>query len=203
MFHSTNQPGQASEGTASTHGDRPESSPPFPAWSPSGAGLPGVDLRSLPNGTQVVVDTRNSRYRLVMLEEHGCKALVQGGRYFGRETEVDVHGSALAGCPVDDGWVGLGLSLELSLRGKRILTSRVRSIAVEPHAALVKRDPQLAETARRIAREFRNLPGMRLTKSQVGRLWTLSSHQCETVLERLVGSHVIACDETGRYGLRA
>jgi hypothetical protein len=153
MFDSTNQPDQASDAIAITSDDGPDPRSIVAAFSPSAAGIPGVDLRSLPNGTEVVLNTRNSRYRLVMLEGDGCKALVQGGRYFGRETEVDVHGSALAGCPVDLGWVGLGLSIELSLRGKRILTSPVRSIDVEPHSALIERDPRIAERAKHVARQ--------------------------------------------------
>jgi hypothetical protein len=90
---------------------------------------PGVDLRSLPPGTELVVNTRNSRYRLVMLED-GLNALVQGGPYFGQETVARVEGSIVRGSLLKIGWVGLGLCLEISACGQRIVTSCVRSIRI-------------------------------------------------------------------------
>ena len=53
-------------------------------------GVTGIDLRSLPPGTELVVDTRNSRYRLVMFDGPDSNALVQGGRYFRQETEARI-----------------------------------------------------------------------------------------------------------------
>jgi hypothetical protein len=91
-------------------------------------GLAGIDVGSLPSGTEVVVDTRNSRYRLVILDGCGGNALVKGGRYFPQETAARIEGSTLGGSPLKIGWVGRGLFLELSVGGKRIVTSRVRSI---------------------------------------------------------------------------
>ena len=91
-----------------------------------------VDLRALPAGTRVVVETRNSRYSLVMKDAGGCHAIAMGGRYCPKETDVEIHGSTLGGSLISFGWIGLGWLIELSVHGKRILTSRVRSIRVEP-----------------------------------------------------------------------
>lgn len=96
----------------------------------------GVDLRSLPPGTELVVDTRNSRYRLVMLED-GPNVLVQGGPYFGQETVARVEGSIVRGSLLKIGWIGLGLCLEMSARGQRIVTSCVRSIRIANSVASV------------------------------------------------------------------
>ena len=60
----------------------------FAVVSTPGATISGVDLRSLPDGTRVVVETCNSRYRLVMREGDECNAVVQGGRYLREATEV-------------------------------------------------------------------------------------------------------------------
>jgi hypothetical protein len=92
----------------------------------------GIGLRSLPSGTAVIVNTCNSRYRLTLLDDDGCEALVQGGHHFPQETEVHVAGATLGGSRIKIGWIGVGLFLELSVGRKRILTSRVRSISVEP-----------------------------------------------------------------------
>jgi hypothetical protein len=106
----------------------------FAALSSIG-GDEGIDLRSLPPGTRVIVDTRNSRYCLVVREGQGSNAVLQGGRYCRDETAVFIDGSTLGG-GLRIGWIGVGLCLELSVRGKRVLTSRVRSITVEPLCAL-------------------------------------------------------------------
>jgi hypothetical protein len=90
----------------------------------------GIDVRSLAAGTQVAMDTANSHYRFVILDQGGRKALVQGGRYFDGEGEARIEGSTLGGTLLWVGWIAEGLCLELSVQGKRVGTSRVRSIAI-------------------------------------------------------------------------
>lgn len=90
-----------------------------------------VDLRSLPPGTELVVDTCNSRYRFVMLDASSWDAMVQGGRHFRQMTRARIDGSTFGGSLLKIGWIGVGLFVELSVRGKRIVTSPVRSINVE------------------------------------------------------------------------
>jgi hypothetical protein len=128
MFDAGENP--AKRGTP--YADRPEVDPKIAHLS----SRRGVDLRSLPPGTELVVDTRNSRYRLMMLED-GMNALVQGGPYFGQETVARVEGSILRGSLLKTGWIGLGLHLEISACGQRIVTSRVRSIKIDNSVALV------------------------------------------------------------------
>ena len=99
-----------------------------------GQTLTAVDLRSLPSGTELVVETRNTRYRVVMLDD-GCEALVQGGRYFPQETTAGMLGCTFGGSLLNLGWIVKGLCMELSVCGKRIVTSRVRSISVSVNSA--------------------------------------------------------------------
>jgi hypothetical protein len=75
------------------------------------------------------VETRNSRYRFVMLDDHR-NALVQGGRRFEKETTAQIDGCTIGGCLLKRGWIAKRLCLELSAHGKRIVTSRVSSISV-------------------------------------------------------------------------
>jgi len=100
----------------------------------------GVDVRRLPQGTEVIVDTRNSRYRLVMQENNASSALIQGGPYFPEETPVRIEGSALTGSLLKSGWIGIGLLMEVSTADQRIVTSRVRSIVVDPDPVLERSD---------------------------------------------------------------
>jgi hypothetical protein len=90
----------------------------------------GVDVRKLPAETEVSVDTSNSHYRFVMLEGGSARALVRGGRYFDDDAEARIEGSTLGGTLLRLGWIGLGLSMELSVDGKRLGTSRVQSITI-------------------------------------------------------------------------
>jgi hypothetical protein len=93
--------------------------------------ITSVDIRSLPPGTALIVDTRHSSYRLVKLGGWGGKALVQGGSFFGEETEALVAGSTAGGSSIKIGWIGVGLRLEVLVGRRRFVTSPVRSIEVE------------------------------------------------------------------------
>jgi DNA-binding IclR family transcriptional regulator len=64
-----------------------------------------------------------------------------------------------------------------------------------------KGDVRMASIMRRVAAEFREMPGMRLTESQVTRLFDLSPVDCCAVLERLVESRLLKRDDAGRYSL--
>jgi hypothetical protein len=128
MFHECDDPGAANE--AVTYEDDPEAVSYREDSASQNLRVTGIDLRSLPAGTAVVVDTRHSRYRFVMLDGSGWVALVQGGPYFPQETIARVEGSTLGGSLLKVGWIGLGWFVELSFGGKRIITSRVRSISM-------------------------------------------------------------------------
>jgi hypothetical protein len=129
MFHSSDESGRGSDAIAD--GNQSQQPVHFADFLPQGGKLTDLDLRSLPPGTELCVDTRNSRYRLLMLDGSGCNALVHGGRYFCQETEARIEGSTLGGSFLKVGRICLGLCLELSVLGKRIVTSRVRAINLQ------------------------------------------------------------------------
>jgi hypothetical protein len=135
MFMSIDEVGAARRAIAA--GD-PETASPVAQTFVRGP-VVGVDVRSLPAGTEMVVDTANSRYHVVMRGSRS-NAGVQGGPYFVAETEARIEGSALTGSLLKTGWIGVGLFMELSAGGRRIVTSRVRSIIVEPDPALTDSD---------------------------------------------------------------
>ena len=88
-----------------------------------------VDFRSLPPGTELVVETCNTRYRVEMLDDP-WNAQVQGGRHFEEATTARIDGCTDGGCLLKIGWIAVGCCLELTVRGRRIVTSRVRSISI-------------------------------------------------------------------------
>jgi len=128
MFNLCGEPDTANE--VVTYGDGYEPASQREDFARQSDRVTGIDLRSLPPGTAVVVETENSRYRFVMLDGNGRNALVEGGPYFPRAATARVEGSTLGGSLLKVGWIGLGLFVELSFGGKRIITSRVRSISV-------------------------------------------------------------------------
>jgi len=140
MFMSSDEGGAARR--AITSGDWFEAASPI-ARQPRGL-VPGVDVRRLPEGTVLVVETHNSRYRIVMTGR-GSHATIQGGPYFQEETDVRIEGSALAGSLLKVGWIAVGLFMEVTSDDKRVVTSRVRSIVVEP--APVFSDSDIAGSA--------------------------------------------------------
>ena len=48
--------------------------------------------------------------------------------------------------------------------------------------------PGRAHLLRAIASEYREMPGMRLTPAQFGRLWNLDASQCEEVVQELIAA---------------
>jgi hypothetical protein len=92
----------------------------------------GVDIRELTAGTIVIVQTRHSRYRLVVLEPNAQRMLVSGGDWFPVPTEAHLVGATCGGSMLKPGWIGVGLKLELRHMDRRITTSLVAEVTVEP-----------------------------------------------------------------------
>ena len=67
--------------------------------------------------------------------ENLCReVLVQGSPFFAVRTRACLNGSSFGGSCLKLGWVGVGLRMELHAEDQWIITSHVRSIAVEPSA---------------------------------------------------------------------
>ena len=89
----------------------------------------GVAIHSLQPGTTLVVNTRNSQYRVVTLfDPHSV--LVKGGAMFPDETVVRFDGAADCGGALKIGWILVGCRMEMRIGFTRITSSRVLSIAI-------------------------------------------------------------------------
>jgi len=49
--------------------------------------------------------------------------------------------------------------------------------------------------------EYREMPGLNLTKAQVRRMWGLEDSECDLVLQRLQASHFLRVTSSGSYVL--
>jgi hypothetical protein len=89
----------------------------------------GIDLQTFDPGTALVVETHNSRYRLVVLWDSHF-VLMKGGAMFPDDTVVRLDG-AVVGSALRVGWIVVGLGMEMRVGSACIRTSPVRSVTVE------------------------------------------------------------------------
>jgi hypothetical protein len=87
---------------------------------------PGVVLRQLEPLTELLVQTRNTCYRIVVSRD--ADIVIQGGSFFPDPTHAHVAGASLGGNLLKVGWIGVGLRMEIVVDGRRIVTTAVRSI---------------------------------------------------------------------------
>jgi len=91
----------------------------------------GLAIEALDAGTTIELRTKHSRYRLVLLDPRGGRAVVCGGAVFPQPCEVRIEGATAGGSALKMGWIGVGLRLELSIGRRHVSTSRVRSITID------------------------------------------------------------------------
>lgn len=58
----------------------------------------------------------------------------------------------------------------------------------------------VTEWVRIVRKEFQEIPGQKLTKPQVQRLWGLDQDTCEVLVEALVQARFLTRTSTGAYG---
>jgi hypothetical protein len=94
------------------------------------AGFRSVALPLLLPGTLITLHTRNTRYRLEVVDGTERRVKISGGKLFAESTDAELIGA------VDDegvkvGWIVEGFRLELLTGRGPVLTSSVRSVDVE------------------------------------------------------------------------
>src|SRR5579862_2868946 len=94
----------------------------------------GVQIEELPALYALDVETRNTKYHIVIIDGRHGDVLITGGRFFPTATRVRLNGCSLGGSCLK--WRGLycGFRIELQIDGETIVTTRVKSIAVVSNA---------------------------------------------------------------------
>jgi len=82
----------------------------------------GVYLDDLPDGGVVEVETSGHRYTIVN-RTHGETLISGHPRFCPQPTAVIIEGSALGGCIVKAGFIGLGMRLTFQLPTHRTITT--------------------------------------------------------------------------------
>ncbi len=62
-------------------------------------------------------------------------------------------------------------------------------------------NPTITHWLRLIQAEYREIPGLKLTKPQAKRLWGLDDHVCDTLLDTLIASRFLAKTPADAYVL--
>ena len=96
----------------------------------------GIGLADLDPITTLLVRTENSLYEIVVVQPWLRAVLVQGGPFFPQATRAVLSGSNFGGSMLKLAWVGIGLRMEFHFDDEWIITSRVRSIAVQHDGSL-------------------------------------------------------------------
>jgi hypothetical protein len=96
----------------------------------------GVSLSEMAPITQLLVCTDNTVYRIVALRPNESMILIQGGRFFPEMAQGRLCGSSFGGALLRTNWIGIGFRMEINGVEGRIVTSPVRSIAVEQEERL-------------------------------------------------------------------
>jgi hypothetical protein len=92
---------------------------------------PGVLVDALPQNARIIITTRNSCYRFVVIEGADRRVQMTGGKLFPDATEMVLEGAITRDGAIKPGWISVGLPVALSIGMRRITTSRVESVAFE------------------------------------------------------------------------
>jgi hypothetical protein len=95
-------------------------------------GCQGLDIRDLGPRVTLLVGTSHSRYNVTPVQAGDSLVIISGGRFFPEPTEVRLAGSTFGGSLLRQGWIGIGMCLEIHSATGPVLTSRVRSITAVP-----------------------------------------------------------------------
>jgi len=99
-------------------------------------GAAGILLRDLEPLAALVVQTRNTRYRIIVTR--GDEIVIQGGSFFPDPTPAHLDGASLGSSFLKLGWIGVGLRMEIRAGGQRIVTTSVRSIGREEASTVAR-----------------------------------------------------------------
>jgi len=105
-------------------------------FAEAAAAARGVRLGELAALDSLHVFTRNTCYRLRVLDPVGSRVLIAGGAFFSIPAEATVAGASVGGSMLRVGWILHGFRLEVLRAGERIITTPVRQIQLNPPGSL-------------------------------------------------------------------
>jgi hypothetical protein len=95
----------------------------------------GLEVRGLAPLDGLEIYTRNSRYRVTVVDPQRCRVLIEGGAFFPVLAEATIGGASCGGSMLKVGWIIQGFCLEVFYPGGRIVTTSVRHVRPMPDNA--------------------------------------------------------------------
>jgi hypothetical protein len=125
------------EDTSRIEPDTPSASVTLEGFAEAVASAGGLEVSGLAPLDALEIWTRNSRYRITVLDPGRCRVLIEGGAFFPVLAEATIGGASCGGSMLKVGWILQGFCLEVFYPGGRIVTTSVRRMrAVPPDAGL-------------------------------------------------------------------
>jgi hypothetical protein len=97
----------------------------------------GVNLTDIEPLTTLFVQTEDSVYRIIV--STNSNVFIQGGELFPATAYARLNGSGVGGNLLKLAWIGVGLCMEIYQGSRRITTSPVRAVYVEPFSSGIER----------------------------------------------------------------
>jgi hypothetical protein len=102
-------------------------------------GREGLTVEKLAAGVTLLVKTRRSSYKVVVLDGRRHLVLIEGG-VFPEATVVRLSGATVGGSTLKLGWIVVGLRMEFGLGSHQITSSAVESVSIESEPAKASDD---------------------------------------------------------------
>jgi hypothetical protein len=103
----------------------------------------GLNIETLAAGVTLIVRTRRSSYKVVVLDGRRHLVLVEGG-VFPEGTVVQLSGATIGGSTLKLGCILVGLRMEFGLGSRQITSSIVEAVAIESEPARAFEPPAAA-----------------------------------------------------------
>lgn len=97
--------------------------------------LNDILLESLSPFDTILLHTRNTEYRILLIDPKIGRALVEGGEFLLEPSEALLRGSAVPGAEFKAGSICLGSRLEMLFNKRVVITSPIQSVQVKHSAA--------------------------------------------------------------------
>ena len=89
-----------------------------------------ADIRQLAAGTEVIVDTLHTKYRLLIVDGPAGRVWMQGGRMFQETTEAWIEGTRTEDQELLNGVIRVGLGFDFIVWHQRGRTAPVQSFVI-------------------------------------------------------------------------
>jgi hypothetical protein len=90
----------------------------------------GVQISELKELDTLCVETRHHEYEITIIDPSTAEVLIRGGEQFPERTLAHLSGASMGGSFLKVFGIYVGFKMELQVAKRRIVTSRVRSIAL-------------------------------------------------------------------------